>query len=207
MHRVAVLGFLAAVAPITMSPGTSLTLVVSRVAAAGRRHGWWIIAGTITGLYVHATLAAVGLAALVLHSAQAFRVVKTIGAVYLIGLGLWLIWSTMRRPATRSSPRRRRWSGVRHPYGQALLGNVLNPKAASIYLTLAPQFLDPGRSVLVPLLVLATAHAAFVALWLGGWTMVSQAGARLLRTERAKAAINRAGGAILVALGLRAATS
>ena len=190
-----------------MSPGTSLTLVVSRVAAAGRRHGWWIIAGTITGLYVHATLAAVGLAALVLHSAQAFRAVKTIGAVYLIGLGLWLIWSTMRRPATESSPRRRRWVGVRHPFGQALLGNVWNPKAASIYLTLAPQFLDPGRSVLVPLLVLATAHAAFVTLWLGGWTVVSQAGARLLRTERAKAAINRAGGAILVGLGLRAATS
>lgn len=87
MRGVAVLGFLVAVAPITATPGASLTLVVSRVAAGGRRHGWWVILGTVTGLYVHATLAAVGLAALVLRSSQAFWVVKLVGAVIWSGSG------------------------------------------------------------------------------------------------------------------------
>jgi threonine/homoserine/homoserine lactone efflux protein len=76
----AVLGFLAVVAPISMSPGTSLTMVVSGVTTSGRRHGWWVVAGTVTGLYVHGLLAAAGLAALVLHSAQGFRVVQAAGA-------------------------------------------------------------------------------------------------------------------------------
>ncbi len=79
-----------------MTPGTSLTLVVSRVAAGGRRQGWWVIVGTVTGIYAHATLAAVGLAALVLRSSQAFWMVKLVGAGYLVGLGLWLLW--LRQP-------------------------------------------------------------------------------------------------------------
>jgi len=208
----AVLGFLAVVAPISMSPGTSLTMVVSGVTTSGRRHGWWVVAGTVSGLYVHGLLAAAGLAALVLHSAQAFRLVQAVGAAYLAGLGLWMIWSTVRRrgPALsrrRDPPAARRRVGLRHPYGQALLGNVLNPKAASIYLTLAPQFLLPGRSVWGPMLLLVTAHAVFVVLWLGTWVALSSAGARLLRTDRARRTINRIGGAILVALGIRAATS
>jgi threonine/homoserine/homoserine lactone efflux protein len=200
----AVLGFLAVVAPLSMSPGTSLTLVVSGVASTGRRHGWWVVAGTVTGLYVHGLLAAAGLAAVVLHSARAFRLVQSIGAAYLVGLGLWLIWSTIRR---RRPPPRARRIGLRHPYGQGLLGNVLNPKAASVYLTLAPQFLLPGRPLWVLMAVLVTAHAAVVIGWLGVWIVVSSAGARLLRTDRARRLTNRAGGAILVALGLRSAGS
>lgn len=205
----AVLGFLAAVAPITTAPGASLTLVISRVAAGGRRQGWWVILGTVSGLYLHATLAAVGLAALVLRSSQAFWVVKLLGAAYLAGLGLWLLWSTSRRRTrapepTPARPRRLPWRG-HHPFPQALLGNVLNPKAAAIYLTLAPQFLAPGRPVLVPMLVLATAHAALHTCWLAGWTAASGAAARLLRAARVRRLLDRLTGAVLLALGVRAA--
>jgi len=223
VHGVSVLGFLVAVAPITATPGASLTLVVSRVASGGRRQGWWVILGTVTGIYLHATLAAVGLAALVLRSGQAFWVVKVIGAGYLVGLGLWLLWSATRHrqshspapstipePAAASGPavsrsRRLPWRG-HHPYLQGLLGNVLNPKAAAVYLTLAPQFLDPHRSVLVPMLVLATAHAALHTCWLAGWTAISGAAARLLRTARVRRVLDRLTGAILIGLGIRTVT-
>ncbi|MEV0728201.1 LysE family translocator [Polymorphospora sp. NPDC050346] len=213
MKGISVLGFLVALAPITMTPGTSLTLVVSRVAAGGHRQGWWVILGTVTGIYVHATLAAVGLAALVLRSSQAFWIVKLVGAGYLVGLGLWLLWSaTRRRHPTDSAtldlstrrPRRLPWRG-HHPYLQGLLGNVLNPKAAAVYLTLAPQFLDSHGSVLNPMLVLASAHAVLHTCWLAGWTVVSGAAARLLRTLRARRALDRLTGTILVGLGIRAA--
>ncbi|MGW3887927.1 LysE family translocator [Micromonospora chokoriensis] len=211
MRGVAVLGFLVAVAPITATPGASLTLVVSRVAAGGRRHGWWVILGTVTGLYVHATLAAVGLAALVLRSSQAFWVVKMVGAGYLVGLGLWMLWSASRRRAEAErrptvSARRLPWR-VDHPYLQGLLGNVLNPKAAAVYLTLAPQFLEPGRPVLVPMMLLATAHAALATCWLAGWTVVSGAAVRLLRTASVRRRLDRLTGVILVGLGVRAATT
>ncbi|MEH1031289.1 LysE family translocator [Micromonospora profundi] len=210
MRGVAVLGFLVAVAPITATPGASLTLVVSRVATGGRRQGWWVILGTVTGLYLHATLAAVGLAALVLRSAQAFWIVKLLGAAYLVGLGLWMLFSAARRsPSTTSPPARTRrlpWR-VDHPYLQGLLGNVLNPKAAAIYLTLAPQFLEPGRPVLVPMLLLATAHSALHTCWLAGWTVVSGAAGRLLRTAAVRRVLDRLTGVILLGLGVRAAVT
>ncbi|MEU7975443.1 LysE family translocator [Micromonospora sp. NPDC049089] len=211
MQGVAVLGFLVAVAPITATPGASLTLVVSRVTTGGRRQGWWVILGTVTGLYVHATLAAVGLAALVLRSSQAFWVVKLVGAAYLVGLGLWMLWSaSRRRPEAERRPtvsaRRLPWR-VDHPYLQGLLGNVLNPKAAAIYLTLAPQFLEPGRPVLLPMVLLATAHAALHTCWLAGWTFLSGAAARLLRTASVRRMLDRLTGVILVGLGVRAATT
>ncbi|WP_406108831.1 LysE family translocator [Micromonospora globbae] len=221
VHGVALLGFLVAVAPITTTPGASLTLVVSRVAAGGRRQGWWVILGTVTGLYVHAILAALGLAALVLASSRAFWTVKLLGAAYLVGLGLWLLWSAARRPGrgrpgdprdvTASRVERRRlprlpWRG-HHPYLQGLLGNVLNPKAAAVYLTLAPQFLTPDRPVLAPMLLLATGHAALHTVWLAGWTVLSGAAATLLRTAAVRRLLDRLTGAVLVGLGVRSAVA
>ncbi|MET8234603.1 LysE family translocator [Micromonospora sp. NPDC005298] len=211
MRAVAVLGFLVAVAPITATPGASLTLVVTRVTTGGRRQGWWVILGTITGLYVHAVLAAVGLAALVLRSSQAFLVVKLVGAAYLVGLGGWLLWSASRRPRVPGSPpvvpaRRLPWR-VDHPYLQGLLGNVLNPKAAAIYLTLAPQFLEPGRPVLAPMVLLATAHAALHTCWLAGWTVVAGAASRLLRRATVRRMFDRLAGVVLLGLGVRSAVT
>ncbi|WP_088994339.1 LysE family translocator [Micromonospora echinaurantiaca] len=211
MTGVAMLGFALAVAPITLTPGTSFALVVSRVGAGGRRQGWWVILGTVTGIYLHAALAAAGLAALVLRSSQAFWVVKLAGAGYLVGLGCWLLVSAARRrpdapePPTTRAGWRRLAGRVRHPYLQGLLGNVLNPKAAAVYLTLAPQFLDPSRPVLVPMLLLATAHAVLHTGWLAGWTAVTGAAARLLRTERVRRALDWVTGGVLVGLGVRSA--
>ena len=74
--------------------------------AAGRRATLWVVAGTATGTYIHALLAAAGLSALVMRSSEAFLVVKIVGGAYLIGLGLLTIWRTRRRRAG-SAPCRR----------------------------------------------------------------------------------------------------
>ncbi|WP_327067604.1 LysE family translocator [Kitasatospora sp. NBC_01302] len=217
-----VLGFLAAVFPLVATPGASLTLLTQRVGTGDRRHGPAVVLGTVTGLYLHASLAAFGLSALLLRSSQAFTAVRLGGAVYLVLLGLWT-WrdggragapatadgrarsqgqsQSQGRPGPRPRPQARALSST---YRQALLGNVLNPKAASIFLTLVPQFLAPHRPVLPQVFELATAQALLVAAWLLAWSVVvDKAGA--LRSPRAKAALHRATAALLVGLGLRTA--
>jgi threonine/homoserine/homoserine lactone efflux protein len=92
-------------------------------------------------------------------------------------------------------------------YRRALLANVLNPKAAAIYLTLAPQFLDPARPIAGQVLLLATAQGALVAAWLTGWTAVLSGARRLLGAPRARRTWTRVSACVLVILGVRNAAA
>lgn len=73
------LAFALAVLPLSLTPGASSTLVMTRVLAQGRAEGVKVAVGTVCGLYVHATTAAVGLAAVVMASSRAFLVLKIAG--------------------------------------------------------------------------------------------------------------------------------
>ncbi|GAA3112559.1 MULTISPECIES: LysE family translocator [Nonomuraea] len=200
IHPYAVAGFLLAILPIIATPGASLTLLIQHVTTGGRRQAVPVVLGTITGLYAHAALAVAGLSALVMHSSQAFTVVKLAGAAYLIGLGLWT-WRS--RPPMPDDPPERTGSA----YTQALLANVLNPKAASIYLTLVPQFLAPGRPFGGQIFALASAHALLMIVWLLGWTALLHRGAGLLRRARFRRVMGKVTAVVLVVLGVRAATA
>lgn len=201
----AVLGFLLAVVPVTMIPGASFTLLAHRVTQHGAGQGWAVVGGTVTGLYVHAALAAAGLSAVVMGSAELFTAVKLLGAAYLVLLGIWTWRAATAPPRARPA---RWWSAwmPRSGYVQALLGNVLNMKAASMYLTLAPQFIDPTRSIVVQLLILASAHATFVTVWLLGWTVVLGRARRAIRSGLSRLT-RRVAGVVLVALGVRTAVT
>lgn len=191
IHLYAVVGFLAAVFPITATPGASVALLIQ----GGRRRAVAVIAGTITGLYAHATLAVLGLSAIVMQSSEAFAVVRIVGAVYLVGLGLWTWFSGgSTTPRPRSEP----------TYVRALLANVLNPKAASIYLTLVPQFVTPQENLAVQIYALVTAHAVLAVVWLSLWTFFL---AKLPGKEAFRRHLRRITAIVLVALGVRAATS
>ena len=204
IHPYAVAAFLLAILPIIATPGASLTLLIQHVTTDGRRRALPVILGTVSGLYAHATLAVAGLSALVMRSSQAFTAVKLTGAAYLIGLGLWTWRSTTLPPPSTLTDQPKRIGSV---YTQALLANVLNPKAASIYLTLVPQFILPGRPFGGQILTLATAHALLMAVWLLTWTALVHQGAHILHQARFKRAAGRVTAVVLVALGFRAATT
>lgn len=208
---VATVGFFVAIVPLVLTPGASFTLATQRTLGGQRGATGWVVLGTATGIYVHALLAAAGLSALVMRSAEAFLVVKIIGGAYLIGLGLLTIFRTRTRTRTRNrqqalAPARLPWAG-RRAYPQAVLANVLNPKAASIYLTLAPQFLTAQQVGIGPLLLFASVHVLAMATWLGLWSIVLRRGRRVTRSDWFTKAVNRVGGAILVALGVRTVIS
>lgn len=225
MPAASVLAFLAAVLPLVATPGASLTLLVREVGSGGRRRAAPVVLGTVSGLYVHASLAIAGLSALVLRSSQAFTAVRLAGAAYLVGLGVYM-WRADRpksadrarsavavavavsRPDSEPEPESGLESAAAFPvYRRALLANVLNPKAAAIYLTLAPQFLDPARPIAGQVLLLATAQGALVAVWLTGWTAVLSSARRLLGAPRARRTWTRVSACVLVILGVRNAAA
>lgn len=201
-----VLGFLAAVIPLTLIPGTSFTLVTHQVIAGSRSAGVRAALGSACGLLVHAAFAVVGLSALVMSSARALTLVKLLGGIYLIWLGV-TTWRSARRGA-EPRPRGRwllPWARL-GGFGQGLWSNVLNPKAASVYLTLLPQFLVSGRPIAPQIATLAIAHMAVVLAWLLFWTSVIAAARTAVDTPRFRRGVSRLAGAVLVAFGVRTVT-
>lgn len=207
MRPAVVLAFLAAVFPLVATPGASLTLLVREVAVHGRRRAAPVILGTVGGLYTHATFAAVGLSALVMHSSEAFEIVRLAGAAYLIVLGV-RCWRTGPVPADPARQNADTGAGGGLALcRRAMLANVLNPKAASIFLTLVPQFLDPHRPLAPQIYVLATAQGLLVCAWLAVWTTILSGAGRFLNSARVRKIWNRVSAFILMGLGIRSAVA
>jgi threonine/homoserine/homoserine lactone efflux protein len=161
---------------LALTPGPVWLYLISRTLAQGRQAGYFSMLGVTAGLAVHALFAALGLSVVLLAIPFAFDVIRLAGAAYL----LWLAWTTIRGDGLTFEARPLPPAADGALLRQAFVAAFLNPKVAVFYLSLFPQFVDPGAgSVLVQSLVLgavqlATAAAVdlsvvtaagFVALW------------------------------------------
>lgn len=130
--------FTAAVLVLVMTPGPDMTLFVSRALTQGRASGLVSVLGTSSGSVVHTLLVAFGLSALLAASAEAFFLLKIVGALYL----LWLAYQGLRHgsalsvAASADAPR----IPLGRVYLTGLLVNLLNPKIVLFFLTFLPQF-------------------------------------------------------------------
>lgn len=193
----ALFAFALAITPIVLTPGASFTLMATHVLGGERAVVRRVAAGTAAGILTHAVLAAWGLSALVMQSAELYRAVQLAGAAYLIALGVVTIARSDRPATAPEAP-----PGPRLRIRTAYLANLLNPKAAAVYLTLAPQFLDHRTFTADNLMALAAVHAALTVLWLTlGAIVLRSLGKRALALPRRT--FDMVGGAVLLALGIR----
>src|SRR5262245_7245257 len=91
-----VIAFTIAAAALTLAPGPDTMLVIRNVLRGGRRDGVVTTLGICSGLFVHATLSALGVSIILTRSAAAFTVVKLLGAIYLAWLGAQSLRKAMR---------------------------------------------------------------------------------------------------------------
>jgi len=149
--------YAAAVLLLALTPGPVWIYLLSRTLAQGRRAGYFSLFGVAAGVVVHVLLAAAGLSALVLTIPGAFDALRLAGAAYLI----WLALGTLRGGGFTFAPQPLPPVAARVLFRQALAASVLNPKVAVFYLSLFPQFINPGAgSVFGQSLVLGTVHVA-----------------------------------------------
>jgi threonine/homoserine/homoserine lactone efflux protein len=94
---------------------------------------------------------------------------------------------------------------ARGGFRQGALSDLANPKIAVFFTSVLPQCVDPGRSVLIPSLVLGFVFLAMTLVWLAGYALMAVRASELLRRPRVSAAIDRLSGAILIGFGVRLA--
>lgn len=80
-----------------VSPGPDFVAVVRTAALRGRRAGQWVALGVVTGITCWATLALLGLAAVLARYQGVYWVVRAAGALFLIGYGGVVLWHARRR--------------------------------------------------------------------------------------------------------------
>jgi threonine/homoserine/homoserine lactone efflux protein len=127
---------------IVLTPGPNMIYLVSRSISQGRVAGLISLTGTVAGFGVYMTLANLGLGGVFLTMRWLYDTVRLAGAAYL----LYLAWQAIRPGGlglfeTRCLPR----DTAPKLFRMGLLTNLLNPKAAIMYLALIPQFVSPDR--------------------------------------------------------------
>jgi len=208
MFDARVLTFIVAVTLLTISPGADTMLVFRSVLKRGQAAGLMTTLGICTGLFVHATLSALGLSVILVRSALAYEIVKGLGACYLIGLGVWTLIQAQRRSNRLDADHKMPPAAavVKKGWPQAfiegLLNNVLNPKPAIFYLAFLPQFINPSDPVLLKSLMLAGIHFAIGIVWLALLViLIGQIGAWVTRAS-VRQKFEMTTGAILIGLGI-----
>jgi threonine/homoserine/homoserine lactone efflux protein len=198
------LAFFAAAIVLAVTPGPGIAYVVARTVAGGRAEGLASCFGTAIGGMLHVAAAATGLTLLVAQSAAAFAIVKIVGAVYLVYLGVRLLVQKDRDAPSivvaAQGPRRALLEGI--------VVELLNVKTALFFLAFLPQFVDATEAVVAQLVVLGTICVALNALADVAAVLWS---ARLLASQAARTArerlLRRTSGATMVALGTLLALS
>jgi threonine/homoserine/homoserine lactone efflux protein len=202
--------FLLAVLLISASPGPAMALIFRRAALRGLAGAVPSVLGLELGLYCWALFAGAGFAALVAASEIAYLVLRVVGAAVLLYLGVRAFraaWLARRDPDAVPVPeplRRRRWWGS---FGEGVLVQLANPKAAVFMIAFYPQFVPADGPVfsttaLLGLLQITVETVLYLTLAAG----VARAGA-WFRRPRVRRRLEVVSGTVLVALGLRIAVS
>jgi len=149
---------------------------------------------------IQALASLLGIAVVLETSATAFTVLKLAGAAYLAYLGIRTLLLG-RRSAEPASVAR---LDDRTAFQQGVLGNLLNPKAAVIFVTVLPQFIEPGDST-VRLVLMLIAYEAMLVPWLSLYGKVISRAGRSRAGARVRGWLNRVTGVVLIGLGVRLA--
>lgn len=211
--------FCGAVVLLNFTPGPDTAFIVGQSVARGRRAGLMAVLGISLGCAVHTLALALGLSALVAASAEAFTLIKIVGAAYLIYLGTRMIVATRRASAAAGAANavppaadagkagNAPSPSARRTFAQGFVTNVLNPKVVLFFLSFFPQFVSidstsKGLAFAVlggVMIVISTIYNGTVA-WLAGSITHRMHGA-----PRVKAWLERSVGAAFIALGARLA--
>ncbi|MDX9786319.1 MAG: LysE family translocator [Desulfobacterales bacterium] len=190
---------------LALAPGPDNIFVLAQSALHGRSAGIVVMLGLCTGLIVHSSAVALGVAVIFQTSAVAFSALKFLGAGYLV----YLAWQAIRAPIEKiqgePGGKANRW----RLYGRGIIMNITNPKVSIFFLAFLPQFADPTRGPLsLQLLLLGGIFIVAALLVFGGIALLAGTlGQWLNRSARAQKILNRVAGTVFLALALKLATT
>jgi threonine/homoserine/homoserine lactone efflux protein len=199
--------YLALVIVATATPGPAVLFITTNSALHGVRKAVFAALGNIVGLFCLGGIAVTGLGTILQASELVFNVVRYAGAVYLIYLGLKLVF---RQNAELIASENRSIAGdisSRKIFFQALAVALSNPKAIVFLTALFPQFIDVNESLPTQFCLLIATLMFFSFAFLMLYAFLAQKAKKWLKKTAGMNGLSKTSGAIFIAFGVLLATS
>ncbi|EGD53517.1 LysE family transporter [Gordonia neofelifaecis] len=195
------LALLGACLLISLTPGAGAINTMNNALNVGFRRSIWGILGQQTALLIQLVIVAAGLGLLVTDSPTAFAVIRYVGAVYLVYLG---VQQFLTKPdAPDASTATVGTASARSMYSQGVWVNLLNPKAIVFLVAFIPSFVRPESDTTLQYTEIGATIVAVdvLVMWLF-FALVGRSFRRISSTERGRRRINRLFGVLFVGVGI-----
>jgi threonine/homoserine/homoserine lactone efflux protein len=199
------IAFFATTAIFAFIPGPAMLYAAAQTIARGRWPGLLAAFGIHLGGYVHVVAAAAGLSVLFHAVPTLYMAVKLAGAVYLIWLGISLFRARKQDPEMAVTAQAK--SG-RRAFFESMTVEILNPKTAIFFMAFLPQFIETTAAfpIWLQFILLGTiVNLMFSVADVVGVVLASAIIGTFRRSSHAQRLMQRAGGAVLVGLGVHVA--
>ncbi len=200
--------YLIAITLLTITPGVDTMLVIRNTARGGWRDGATSSFGICSGLFIHATISAVGISVILLQAVWAFSALKLLGAGYLVWLGISSWRKVIKQEPFTIENGNARTGGtflMSRSLREGFLSNVLNPKTAVFYMAFLPQFINPAQSALLQSLFLAGLHFIIAMIWQCLLALMVKQMKGWLQRPRVSQVFDGITGTVMIGLGVRVA--
>ncbi|WP_421868828.1 LysE family translocator [Motiliproteus sp.] len=198
------LSFMAAALLLCLTPGPTTIFVMGQSLHQGNRAVLPLMLGTMSADLLVMTLSFIGVGAILAASAELFTLLKLVGALYLVYLGI-KAWRSPVKPmqlemdspadGTDNGPG---WGAL---FRRAFLITALNPKGILFFMAFFPLFLSPESAALPQMLILMASFelvSVFTVCCYGFGAGYLRSKAR---SERFQRRFNRLSGSALIGAG------
>lgn len=200
-----IITFAIASALLGLAPGPDNIFVLAQSALYGKKSGVLVTLGLCTGLIVHTTAVALGVAVIFQTSIVAFTVLKVVGAIYL----LYLAWQAFRASASKLDAAKSSLRSGAALYRRGIIMSVTNPKLSIFFLAFLPQFASPEYGDIAPQIFLlgAVFFGVSLLIFTAIAVLAGELGDWLNNSPKAQVTLNRVTGVVFTGLAFKLVTA
>ncbi|GAC80054.1 putative amino acid efflux protein [Gordonia malaquae NBRC 108250] len=195
--------FTVAAVLLVILPGPDSLVVIRGLTRDGRAGGVRTSFGVVCGLLVWVIAAVLGLSALLQASEIGFEILKIVGGVYLVWMGVQTLRSMRALPA---QPEPAPADGRAGGFLAGFLTDILNPKIGILFITLLPGFVPDGYSAAWTTFGLGMLYVALTCVYFAALVLAAGRIANWMQTPRIRRRIDAVAGVALIGFGVRLAT-
>lgn len=195
------LAFVLATLIVLIIPGPSVIMAVGQAIAHGRRAVLPTVLGVGVGDLIATTLSMVGVGTILLASSFAFNIIKWLGVIYLIYIGISM-WRASNAQTAGSDFQVGKLKSPAKMFSNAMIVTALNPKGIIFFIAFVPQFISAEHSFLTQatICILTFLVLAVVNMWI--YTAFAARAREGLQNPKVLKWAERTGGSLLISAGI-----